>query len=366
MGYLFSLLAFIISLLIAIIIIPRILIIAHKLYLYDLPDERKIHSNPIPRIGGLSFFYCILFTIFSMFIIFHLFYGAVEQYVYSNSYFLCALLILHLGRMKDDLIGMRYRYKFFLQISASLLIVSSGLYINNFYGLFGIEAINIWIGVPLTVLLIVFVINAMNLIDGIDGLSSGISIFALGVYGILFLLQDVWQNAILAFSTIGVLCVFFCYNVFGSVEKKHKLFMGDTGSMMLGLILSFLAIQYMYYSPGSIKLNNNNTLVVAISPIIIPILDVLRVILSRIKNHKHLFTADRCHIHHKLIKIGYSEIKTLIVLLGTTNGFYFFNFLMIPFLNTLTIFIIDIVIWTSGNMYLSYLIRKKNVEAAIC
>ena len=343
------------------IIIPWILTVAHKLFLFDIPDERKIHTNPVPRLGGMSFFYCIIFTILIIFIIYHLFIGTLEQYDYINSFFLCALLIMHLGGLKDDLIGARYRFKFLIQFAAALLIVSSGLYINHFYGLFGIETLSPWIGVPLTVLAIVFIINAMNLIDGIDGLSSGICIFASGIYGILFLLQDEWYYAVLAFSAIGVLCVFFCYNVFGSVHKKHKLFMGDSGSMMLGLILSFLAIQYMHYSPHTPK-PIDNTLILAISPIIIPMLDVFRVILLRIIKRKHLFIADRSHIHHKLIEVGFSEITSLVILLGITNGFYFINFFLIPYLNTLSIVIIDVVLWSSGNICLSFFIRRKKIE----
>jgi len=361
MIYLLSLVAFLISLLFAMVMIPWILTIAHQLFLYDFPDERKKHQNPVPRIGGMSFFYCILFTMFAMFFISYLFNEPVEQYTLINCFFLSALLILHTGGLRDDLIGIRYRYKFFIQIAAALLIVSSGLYINHLYGFLSIEALPVWIGAPFTVLAIVFIINAMNLIDGIDGLSSGISIFALGIFGILFMQLNEWYYTILAFSTLGVLCVFFCYNVFGSVSKKKKLFMGDSGSMMLGLILAFLAIKYMQHDPNVAK-PVDNPLVIAVSPFLIPILDVLRIILSRIKNSKHLFKADRSHIHHKLINMGFSDLMALVILLFITNAFYYLNFCLSHYISTSSIFLVDVVIWTSGNMYLSRLIRKRRNE----
>ena len=256
------------------------------------------------------------------------------------------------------MIGMRTRYKLVLQLAASLLVVLSGLYINHFYGLFGIEALSPWIGIPLTVLAIMYIINAMNLIDGIDGLSSGISLIALFIYGILFLMRDEWYYAVLAFSSVGVLCVFFYYNVFGSIEKKRKLFMGDSGSMMLGLILSFLAIRYMYFSPGSIR-QADYTLVIALTPLIIPLLDVLRVMLLRLKMHKSIFSADCYHIHHKLLDAGLSKSKALVILLVLTAGFCIINYSLMFFLNPLTLFIIDVALWTAGNMYLSHLIHKK-------
>ena len=358
MNYLLSLVAFLTSFIFAMVIIPWILSVAYKYFLYDIPDERKMHSKPVPRLGGISFFHCIIFSVLFTYVIFHLFAGTTDRYSASSCFFLCALLLVYVGGLKDDMIGMRTHYKLLLQFAAALLVVFSGVYINHFYGLFGIEAIAPWIGMPLSVLAIIFIINAMNLIDGIDGLSSGISMIALLVYGVLFLMHDVWYYAVLAFSTIGVLCVFFYYNVFGSIKKKRKLFMGDSGSMMLGLILSFLAIQYMHDVPDFIK-PADNVLVVALTPLLIPALDVLRVILLRLRRHKNIFSADCCHIHHKMLDVGLSQSMALIFLLGLTAGFCMINFTLMLFLNTLTIFMIDLVLWTVGNIYLSHLIHKK-------
>ena len=281
--------------------------------------------------------------------------------IYEFCLFFCGLLFLYLGGIKDDLIGMRFRAKFAIQIIASILIVFSGLYINNFYGFLTIYEVPIWIGIPLTIVVLVFIINAINMIDGMDGLASGISIFALCVYGTLFLLHGLWYYSILAFSTVGVLTTFFYYNVFGNVKKGRKLFMGDSGSLALGYILGFLSLRYVFYNPDIIT-PIGNTLVIAVSPILIPMLDVTRVMLSRVKRHKHLFKPDRNHIHHKLMDMNLGKSTALVVLLCITSGFCAINFALMRFLNSFYIFSIDIIVWILLNIYFTHLINKRNLK----
>ena len=350
----------------AMLVIPRILVIAAKHSLYDIPDKRKTHAGPIPRIGGVSFIPCILFSMMFVLGIFNMLADGTDVSSYYPNYselnlFFCGLLLLYLGGVKDDLVGMRYLAKFAIQVTVSLIIVFSGLYINNFYGLLNVYEISPWVGVPLTVLLLVFIINAMNLIDGMDGLASGLSILALCIYGTLFLLHGTWYYSVLAFSTIGVLIPFFYYNVFGSARRGRKLFMGDSGSLTLGLILGFLAVRYAYYSPETVK-PLGNTLVIAITPILIPMLDVTRVILSRLKRHKHLFKADRSHIHHKLMDMGLGKLTALITLLFISSGFCLINFILIRFLDSFIIFIIDITLWVLINIYFTSLIKKRKIR----
>lgn len=367
MSYLLVILSFFTSMILAMLVIPRILVIAVKHSLYDIPDERKTHTGAVPRIGGVSFIPCILFAMIFVFGLFDMFADGVSDFKYYHpnvsefSLFFCGVLLLYLGGVKDDLVGLRYRHKFTIQIISSALIVFSGLYINNFYGLLGIYSIPFWIGMPLTVLVLVFVINAMNLIDGMDGLASGISIFALSVYGTLFLLHGLWFYSVLAFSTVGVLIPFFYYNVFGNVKKGRKLFMGDSGSLTLGLILGFLSVRYAHYSPGIME-PVGNTLVIAVSPILIPMLDVMRVILVRARNRKPLFEADRSHIHHKLMDMGLGKSTALVILLCISSGFCLINFILIGYLNSLVIFLIDIALWSSLNIYFSYLVRRRKLQ----
>ena len=364
MSYLFVGCSFLISMLLAMLVIPKILVIAAEHSLYDIPNKRKTHIGPIPRIGGVSFIPCILISIMFVFGIFYMFADKIGMnYYYPDiaelCFFICGLLLLYLGGVKDDLVGMRYSYKFIIQVAISLVIVFSGLYINNLYGIFNIYEISPWIGMPLTVVLFVFIINAMNLIDGMDGLASGISIFALCVYGTLFLLHGVWYYSVLAFSTIGVLIPFFYYNVFGNVSKGRKLFMGDSGSLTLGLILGFLAIRYAHYNP-IIIIPIENALIIAFSPILIPMLDVTRVILSRVKRHKHLFKPDRSHIHHKLMDMGFNHYTALAILLLISSGFCMINFILIRFWGSLLIISVDIALWVFINMFFTHIIKVRN------
>ena len=367
MNYLFVALGLLISVLLARLVIPKILAIAIRYSLYDISDDkRKIHTGAIPRIGGVSFTPCILISMLFVIGIFYMFVGGAENHGYypnipEFSFFFCGLLLMYLGGIKDDLIGMRYRTKFIFQIISSLFIVFSGLYINDFHGFFGIYEISPLIGIPLTVLVLVFIINAINMIDGIDGLASGISIFALCIYGILFFIQGTWFYSALAFSTIGVLVIFFFYNVFGNEKKGQKLFMGDSGSLTLGLILGFLAIRYAFHTSNTIN-PIGNVLVIAVSPILLPMLDVVRVMLLRAKRHKHLFSPDRNHIHHKLMEMGLCKSKALILLLCMTSSLCTANFLLMKHWNCSYIFVLDIALWTLMNMCFTYLIKRRGLQ----
>lgn len=239
---------FLIAVVLARIIIPRILIISLRKRLFDTPDARKVHKRPVSRLGGVSFFPVILFTgTFLIGICYMTRWVSLVDIArhWVQILFMCTgLTLLFIVGIADDLIGVRYRQKFLVQLIAASMFPLAGLYINDFYGLFGIHAVSPFIGVPLTLVLVIFITNAINLIDGIDGLASGLSMVALSVFGTLAVIDDRWMSALLAFTTVGVLLPFFFYNVFGNADRGRKIFMGDTGSLTLGYILSFLAVQY--------------------------------------------------------------------------------------------------------------------------
>jgi UDP-N-acetylmuramyl pentapeptide phosphotransferase/UDP-N-acetylglucosamine-1-phosphate transferase len=362
MNYLYTLITFVSSIALALIVIPKILFIAERHSLYDIPDKRKTHKGNIPRIGGISFTPCILIsTLFT----FGLYFRNIDKTdailpfnIAEFSFFISGLLLLFLAGVKDDLLGMRYRYKFAFQILTSGLTVLSGIYINNLYGFFGIYELTPWIGIPLTILVLVFVINAINLIDGMDGLASGISIISLCIYGALYQLHGLWFYAILAFSTVGVLMPFFYYNVFGNTKKGKKTFMGDSGSLTIGLILGFLSVRYLCFTP-KLFLPLDNAIIIAASPILIPMLDVFRVIIIRAKNRKNIFKADRNHIHHKIMDIGWENSVSLMIMFCTCVGFCIINYVMILFLRAEIILITDICMWFILNRYYNYLLRKR-------
>ena len=362
MDYIFIVLAFVISVFVARLIIPRILIISLRKKLFDIPDARKIHKRAIPRLGGVSFFPTILFSC-CLVLAFRSLTGynisdLQVSYVLPECLFLiCGMTLLYLTGIADDLIGVRYRQKFVVQILCACFLPISGLWINDLYGLFGVHVISAWVGIPFTVLTIVFITNAVNLIDGIDGLASGLSSVALLVFGVLFIEKGLWMYSIIAFSTFGVLVPFFYYNVFGSVERARKIFMGDTGSLTLGYILSFLAVKY---SQNNLVVTSytEGAFVIAFSTLIVPSFDVIRVVMLRIRNGKSPFEADKNHIHHKFLAMGFTPRKALITILLISCSFSAVNIFFMPWVNNTVMLIGDITIWIGLNLWWDHLINK--------
>lgn len=367
MLFLLIIIAFTLSALLSWLIIPRILVVAFRKRLFDMPDERKIHSQAIPRLGGLSFVPTILFSL-SFVLGMQYTLGnnlppALLRYIVPEFCFLiCGLVLLYLTGIKDDLVGLRYRTKFLIQILAAAFFPLSGLWINNLYGIFGIHEISAWIGIPFTMLAVVFITNAINLIDGIDGLASGLSSVALSVLGSLFLYEHLWLYATLAFSTLGVLLPFFYYNVFGQAEHCKKIFMGDTGSLTLGYILSFLSIRYAAYNPELAPFADG-AIVVAFSTLIVPLFDVVRVMLVRARTHKGLFSPDKNHIHHKFLAMGFSPRSAMLFILLIACVFSCLNIFLISYIDNTVMFLVDVLVWTGLNLFFDR-VRDKSVERA--
>ena len=355
MNILFIILSFVISVSVAQIIIPHILMISLRKKLFDIPDERKIHKRAIPRLGGVAFFPTILLSCCTVLSLRTLMgYGiSLERsaYVLPESLFLvCGLVLLYLTGIADDLMGVRYRQKFIIQLICASLFPLSGLWINDLYGLLGIYFLPAWIGMPFTVLTVVFITNAINLIDGIDGLASGVSSVSLLVLGFLFIDKNLYFYSTIAFCTFGVLVPFFYYNVFGSVERARKIFMGDTGSLTLGYILSFLAIKY---SQNNLALTSftEGAFVIAFSTLIIPAFDVIRVVLVRIRNRKSPFEPDKNHIHHKFLAMGFTPKNTMIIILLISCAFSAVNIVLMPYVNNTVMLVLDIVVWVGLNLW---------------
>lgn len=345
--------------------IPGVLVVAHHKNLFDLPDERKVHDRPIPRLGGVTFFPVIVFVMALICLLQFCFTPAEGEFFYNQNISEClgllaGLTLLYVIGIGDDLIGVRYSRKFFIQTLASLMIPLSGLYINDFYGLFGLHAIPFYIGIPLTVILTIFITNAINLIDGIDGLASGLCIVALGMFGVTFALKGLWMYTLLAFICVGVIIPFFCYNVFGNVEKGHKIFMGDTGSLTLGFILSLMAIKYSMYNGEVDVAVDGAPLVTAFSVLLVPCLDVCRVVLGRIRKKANPFKPDRTHLHHKFLQMGFSPRRSLVLIQIMAISFIVVTYMLIHAgLPANVVFVFDLLIWTLANIWFTMIIEKK-------
>lgn len=349
-------------------IIPNILIISLRKRLFDVPDERKVHKRPVPRLGGVTFFPVILFSL-CVFTAIRLLTGhgpeegKVDRLVCEFLFLMGGLTLLYIIGIGDDLVGVRYRRKFLVQILSAAMFPISGVYINCFYGLFGIYMVPAVVGIPLTMLLVVFITNAINLIDGIDGLASGLSMVALLVFGVLFVHYQMWSYAMLAFVTVGVIIPFFSYNVFGDADMGRKIFMGDTGSLTLGYILSFFVIRYCMYEPDMLLLTmKSSPVLVSFSVLMVPCLDVVRVVLRRARNKKPLFMPDKTHIHHKFLAMGFSPRKALVTIQLMSACFCVFTIVGIRYLNNTLVFVIDVVVWTLLNLWFDYVINRKNEE----
>lgn len=357
--------AFITAVILGRIIIPNILVISMRKRLFDEPDARKIHKRPIPRLGGVTFFPVIVFTLCT-FTAIHLFKGHfVYNIITLNTaremlFLISGLTLLYIVGIADDLIGVRYRKKFVVQIISAAMFPIAGLYINSFYGLFGINEIDPIIGIPFTMLLVVFITNAINLIDGIDGLASGLSMVALVVFGVIFVHFQSWLYALLAFVSVGVIIPFFSYNVFGHADRGRKIFMGDTGSLTLGYILSFFVIRFCMHEPNSMMQVQGSPVLIAFSVLMVPCLDVVRVVLRRARNRKPLFLPDKTHIHHKFLAMGFSPRRALITIQIMSACFCAFTMGALDFMNNTVIFIIDIATWTLLNVWFDKIINKKD------
>lgn len=342
-------LGFMLSFAFALYVLPRILLVAKKKHLFDDPNNRKSHTELIPRLGGIVFLPSIMFslsltTAFRFLIDFPMNQAWVDNLIMESLFMMAGITLLYLVGAKDDLIGVRYRMKFIAEFLAASLLPISGLYINNFYGLFGLYGIPVWLAVPLTVVVIVFITNAINLIDGIDGLAVGLTSTAFLVIGILFFEREMYTYALISSAILGCLLPFAYYNLFGGKSRKCKLFMGDTGSLILGFSLSYLCIKYMMYVPDNIPFDVKSIL----TPIVllfIPGFDAVRVMVVRTFQGKALFIADRNHIHHICLDAGMSHLQSTAFLLSFNILLIFLNWILADYLNINILLLIDILLF---------------------
>ena len=204
-----SLIVCLLCILFAGVLIPQILLIAYRKQLFDEVDERKIHKGAVPRLGGIAFEPVILLSV-ALVLGINLIIGngefahAFSRYIVLSVALFCSMQLLYLTGMADDLIGIRYKAKFVMQVACAILLIASGCWFTTLKGALFIGSWPAWIGYPFTLIIIVFLINAINLIDGIDGLASGLSSIAVIIYGVSFLVVGEYALAIISFATLGV------------------------------------------------------------------------------------------------------------------------------------------------------------------
>jgi len=288
--------------------IPSIIYISKRKRLFDVPNGRSSHKSPTPRTGGVA--------IFLGFVISFLMWDTYVDFL-QIKYILISLVLLFSAGLKDDLIGLSVDKKFFIQLGIGFLIAFGGIRLTGFHGVFGIEEIPIVFQYLFTIVVVVGITNAYNLIDGIDGLAGGIGLIAALTLGsFLYLMGDV-LFALMSFTLAGSLIAFLCFNF-----QPAKIFMGDTGSLILGFLLSVLAIRFIEfnYSPANSFVVMESAPAFAMSILFIPIFDTLRVFTVRILKGQSPFRPDQRHIHHILLSIGMTHAKAAITLYCANIG----------------------------------------------
>lgn len=297
--------------LITFLVIPSIVNVSNARKLFDEPNQRRLNKVVIPTMGGIAIF--IGFTISS---ILFLEKGSPHELRYL---FAAMIMMLFIG-IKDDILVIAPSKKLLVQLAAALILVLPGNFrIVHPQGLFSAETLNAWINIPLSVLIILFLINALNLIDGIDGLAGGLSLLASLALGGWFLLAGDMNSAILCLSFSGSLVAFLCFNLRGG---KNKIFMGDTGSLILGVFFAAMIIRFNelnFFSTGPYRFSQAPLMALAL--MIVPVTDTLRVFTIRIWHKRSPFSPDMKHFHHLLIKLGMSHIRATCFLLGYTIAF---------------------------------------------
>lgn len=312
------LLSLAISFTIAFLAIPVIISVAESKNLFDVPDERKIHKARIPSLGGLGIYAGFLLAcLLSL--------RMIEAPEFQ--YFFAAVLVMFFLGLKDDIVVISPIKKFIGQVIASFLIIyKGGVQITSMHGFLGIHELPEMFSLLLTYFTMIVIINSFNLIDGIDGLAGTLGIITTSILGFYFLKTGMTSYAVMGFSLSGSLAAFLIFNY-----HPAKIFMGDTGSMLIGLVNAVLVVKFIDVAGSSEALVPvNASPAIGFTILLIPLLDTLRVFGIRIFHQRSPVSPDRNHIHHLMLDKGWSH-NTITCILSTASvvfvatAYYFRN-----------------------------------------
>lgn len=299
--------------------VPLIINICRNTGLLETPLKRSSHQQPTPTFGGVAIFAGIMIGYFI--------WNFQDEGVLLHKVFVGIMILFFLG-IKDDLYALSAVKKLWTQILASsIVIIGSDLRITHFLGIFGVNELPYVVSVLFTIFIFVALINSFNLIDGIDGLSSGIGMIACGFLGWWFLSNEFWSLACLSLCTSASLLAFMRFNL----SKRQRIFMGDTGSLLIGYIITVLSIKYIHYNVNHEFAENSifvSAPILVIALLFVPIFDSLRVFGLRITRGKSPFEADRLHMHHIMVDNGLSHASTSVIFYFCTILFTIFSFLL--------------------------------------
>ena len=311
---------------------PVLIHLANKKKLVDLPDERKIHTDPVPRFGGIGIFGGFIFSI--------LISASISNQFVEFQYLLAAFLIIFFLGVGDDIMVLSPFKKFIGQLVASFILIFKGhLLINNLHGFLGVHQIPDVISYLLTYVTIIVIVNAINLIDGVDGLAGTLSLISTFLFGGWLFLNGDMAYSLIAFTLFGSILAFLYYNY-----HPAKIFMGDAGSMMLGLINAILVIRFINMAPTAHIIPVSASPAIGFGLLLIPLMDTLRVFCIRLAHGVSPFSPDRNHIHHLFLDKGFSSVQTTFTLSVLSLCFSLLFFSMASF-NTTVVFVLEAILF---------------------
>src|SRR5881394_3794474 len=289
----FGLLTYVMAFVLTLIFIPPVIFMVKRFKLFDRPNARKEHSVPTPTFGGISIFAGMMVSL--------VFWFKFYNHPSIITFFLSMILLFGVGIM-DDLKDLAARYKLVIEAGVATLLAVSGIRITSFGGLFGINELHIIAQYIITVVTIVGITNAFNLIDGIDGLAGGLSFMSLVTLGIFLSISGDKSFALFAFALAGSVLAFLYFNM-----NPAKIFMGDTGSLVLGFVIAILCTRIIQINSITAQPLLKTAPLFALGMVLIPVFDTIRVFSLRIWKGQSPFDADRTHIHHLLTNAGFSH-----------------------------------------------------------
>ncbi|GAB1463060.1 MraY family glycosyltransferase [Pedobacter sp.] len=332
--------------------IPSIIHVANKHNLFDSSDlHRKTHQDHISRLGGIGLFCGFTITV--------LLFANTIYYQEANFLIASSILLFALG-LKDDIYGVSPSTKLALQILVALILVGLGDFkLSSLYGVFNIWDVPPVAGAVFSIALIIFINNAFNLIDGVDGLAGSVGALVSLCFGVMFVLGNDVAYAFISFALLGAILGFLVFNY-----PPAKIFMGDTGSLIIGLVSAVLAIKFIEINkvglPGGPTFSSAPAIAVAV--LIVPIFDSLRIFFIRVINRKSPFHGDRNHIHHRLLRLGLNA-KQIILVAIVFNASIIALTIWLSHLGNFVLIFLQIGICMVFNAVLTYIKGKKQTKS---
>lgn len=337
-------------------LVPKIINVVNHKKLMDSPNQRSSHVKLTPTFGGISFFVILILSLLLL--------RSFDSGEYSLN-IIAALTILLFTGLKDDLVVISNTSKLLGQIAAIVIfLLESNLYEFNFHGFIGIYELTPVIGYIITAFIMLSIINAFNLIDGIDGLAASIGVIALSFFFVVFYALGDAFFSVISITMVGSLLAFLRFNL----SKDKKIFMGDTGSQIIGFVVAIMTMRFLnldVQSFESLGFIQGNAFVIVASILVFPIFDMARILIFRTSKKKNPLKADKNHIHHILLNVGFTHKKSTLLIsltsIAFSAAFLIMSSLILNNWILLSLFIISFIVF----YYLFFrLIKKMNSKEA--